>query len=299
MLDKIWSLLVKINQICRTRKNLKFISILTNKTSFQTSIDKLIDPTFMLISLDNAIDAQSEIQIVCYKPFHFKLILNQALSQPELLFLQTYLPYAVLPYFAQQENKIFTISHFAQTLDGKIASTSGDSKWIGNEENLKHAHRMRALCDAVVVGYRTNEIDKPKLTVRKVEGNNPLRVVVGRDFKVLDYVNTERLSIDSNSCYKDAEQSFQLKLSNIEAIFRTLEQKNIKTIYLEGGSFTTSNFIRQGKIDQVQIHISAKILGSGLSGYSFEGIESVKDCIKFKNHRFIPIGDEIMFIGNL
>ena len=65
------------------------------------------------------------------------------IAEEQISFLKQYIPYALLPLYANKERRTITISHFAQTLDGKIATNGGDSKWIGNQENLVHAHRMR------------------------------------------------------------------------------------------------------------------------------------------------------------
>ena len=72
------------------------------------------------------------------------------LKQDELAFWQRYLPYCFLSYQAQRLGRAISVSHFAQTLDGKIATLAGDSKWIGNQENLKHAHRITIFLIAMI-----------------------------------------------------------------------------------------------------------------------------------------------------
>ena len=217
-----------------------------------------------------------------------------------------YLPYALLPYYARKEKRCFAISHFAQTLDGKIATCSGDSKWIGNKENLVHAHKMRAMCDAIMVGSNTLAVDNPSLNVRHVKGNDPVKVVLGGDsldlgdFKAID-VNTilfcqnhlesvgtcTKVSLTKNPGYNTVE------------ILRELYLRGLHSVYIEGGSYTTSKFLQQNALDQVQVHISSKILGSGTSSFTFEGANSVSEAKKFTHVRFMSMGDEVMFIGNL
>ncbi len=227
-------------------------------------------------------------------------------DEHELSFLKLYLPYVFLDFAGRKEGKCFAVSHFAQTLDGRIATSTGDSKWIGNEENLLHAHRMRALCDAILVGSKTIQKDNPKLTVRLVKGLDPVRVIIGGNSKLSD---REHHAIDKstivfseagqdNDCYKcvvlKKDPYFDLK-----AVLNMLVERELYSVYVEGGSFTTSRFIEQKAIDQIQIHFSAKILGSGTHSFGFGSIENIKQAITFKESKFIPVGDEMMFIGNL
>ena len=100
-------------------------------------------------------------------------------QEAEINFLSTYIPFCFLSMLAKKYQRTISVAHFAQTLDGKIATLNGESKWIGNQENLIHAHRMRALCDGILIGNKTLEADQPKLTVRHVKGNDPKRIVLG------------------------------------------------------------------------------------------------------------------------
>ena len=217
-----------------------------------------------------------------------------------------YLPYALLPYYARKEKKCFAISHFAQTLDGKIAACSGDSKWIGNQENLVHAHKMRAMCDAIMVGANTLAVDNPRLNVRHVKGSDPVKVVLGgdsldlEDFKAID-VNTilfSRNHLEAVGAYTKVSLAKDPDYNTVE-ILRELYLRGLNSVYIEGGAYTTSQFLQQNALDQVQIHISSKILGSGMSSFTFEGANSVSEAKKFTHGRFMSMGDEVMFIGNL
>ena len=102
-----------------------------------------------------------------------------ALPSDAAALLEIYLPYCMAPVHARRVRRSFTVSHFAQSLDGRIATDLGDSRWIGCAENLVHAHRMRALCDGILIGARTLRTDHPALTVRHAEGSDPIRIVVG------------------------------------------------------------------------------------------------------------------------
>lgn len=226
------------------------------------------------------------------------------ITDDDLRSFRFYLPYVFMGWEGRKQTKCFAISHFAQTLDGRIATSTGDSKWIGNEENLLHAHRMRALCDAILVGSKTVEKDNPKLTVRLVKGIDPVRVVIGNS-KLSDQ---EHHAIDESTIVfreSSKDEPFDcvvLKKDpyfDLKSVLKLLVERDLFSVYIEGGSFTTSRFLEQQALDQIQIHFSAKILGSGTNSFGFGEVGSISECITFKESKFIPIGDEMMFIGNL
>lgn len=217
--------------------------------------------------------------------------------------LEFYFPYVALPFFGEKMNKCFAISHFAQTLDGRIASSTGDSKWIGNEENLVHAHRMRALCDGILVGAKTITTDNPRLNVRKVKGDDPIKVIIG-DADELDHDDYHALGPDT-LIYKKPESNGNGHIGtngvglDLKQLLSRLKEKEIYSVYIEGGSYTTSSFIKQQQLDQIQLHFAPKVFGAGINSFSFEGVNQVEEAITFSESRFVPIGDEIMFVGNL
>lgn len=233
-----------------------------------------------------------------FQQYHIKD--EVGLSADEKHCLELYFPYTTLSFFGAKQNKCFSISHFAQTLDGRIASCTGDSKWIGNEENLIHAHRMRALCDGILVGAKTVTTDNPRLNVRKVKGQDPVKVVIGDapEFNHKDFhaIGPETLIYSHQTAPNRNGSGERIDLQ--EVLFG-LSNKRIYSVYIEGGSYTTSAFIQQQQLDQVQLHFAPKVLGAGVSSFSFEGVNQVEDAITFSESKFVPMGDEIMFVGNL
>ena len=110
-----------------------------------------------------------------------------------------------LPICSATAARPVTVGHLGQSLDGFIATHAGESRWVTGEENMRHMHRLRALCDAVIVGAGTIAADDPQLTTRLVEGANPLRVVLdpsrrlGEDHRVFSDPSAETLYICARS----------------------------------------------------------------------------------------------------
>jgi len=235
---------------------------------------------------------------------------QKGLKETEVLFFKKYLPYCFLSLKAKKLKRAITITHFAQTLDAKIATNTGDSKWIGNSENLIHAHRMRALCNGVLVGSRTVEADKPKLNVRHVSGKNPVRIVLGNpnsDFKSLLTCCDEKILVFGKEKIRVAAPLESIVLPSTcskygiqpLAILEKLFQLGIHSVYIEGGAKTTSNFVHSKAVDILQLHIAPMIFGSGKASITLPNIETVKEAISFQEYNFLPFGDSMMFTGFL
>lgn len=251
--------------------------------------------------------SQADIVIMCNAPFSIDIAYRWPITEVDRRIFELYLPYVFLPYFARKLKKTFVITHFAQTLDGRIASVSGDSKWIGNQQNLIHSHRMRALMDGIIIGSKTLAMDNPKLTVRHVEGDDPCKILIGGDELDIDefHLSKGEIIIFSQNQDNKNQKIQKHRIHKDKNTYRTrdildiLFQSEIYSVYIEGGSFTTSAFLNQGSIDQVQIHFAPIILGSGITGFNFGGVKSLKEGIHFKSFRYRHIGDQMMFIGEL
>ena len=224
-------------------------------------------------------------------------------------FLATYLPYCFLSLRARQQQRAVTIAHFAQSLDGKIATQEGHSRWIGNEENLVHAHRMRALCDSILIGSRTLNADHPALTVRLVEGENPRKVVLCStegDFSSLRAESSSSVLVIGTGEDPCVENATYCQLPSGENdriasndILRHLYAQGLYTVYVEGGATTTSYFLQEGAVDILQLHVAPLIFGSGLDSFSLPGITTVDEAIRFAPFYYKPIGDAFMFVGEV
>jgi len=229
-------------------------------------------------------------------------------ERDQIEFIKQYLPYAIMPLNARKRGRTMIISHFAQSLDGKIATNDGSSQWIGNQENLIHAHRMRALCDAILIGSNTLKTDNPSLTVRKVDGNDPVKVVIGKstqlDFNKLLKDNAHVIHITDNKRAPKSSEVETIAIGdedpiNCKFILECLYEKGIDTLYIEGGSKTASNFLRCDCIDVIQLHVAPMIMGSGIPSFSLPEISNLSQAIAFNHFHFHQIGNHIMFTGEV
>lgn len=300
---RIWDALLLIRQQFESTDHFPLEISIGLEPETSVSFESNSHADVRLLFPDEVIDIENPL----YEPFRSLQIDDQVgLNKEEMTCLSFYLPYTTLGFFGRKLKKCFTISHFAQTLDGRIATSTGDSKWIGNEENLLHAHRMRALCGGILVGAETIRRDNPQLNVRKVKGLDPVKVVIGGNGE-LD--PDEYHAIGPNTLmYKDQTKhhfpeenvlvcdSEELEMSQLLA---HLCDRGIFSVYIEGGSLTTSTFIRQDQLDQIQLHFAPKILGAGVQSFVFGGVDQIQDAVTFKNSQFLAMGDEMMFIGNL
>src|SRR3974390_2936959 len=168
------------------------------------------------------------------------------------------------------------VAQIGQSLDGRIATSSGHSKYINGPAGLAHLHRLRSLVAAVVVGVGTALADDPQLTVRRVEGPNPVRVVVdpnGRlpaNARMLVRDGVRRLIITAMNARKSAVNGVEivpLPLTDGRiapaAILAELAKRGMRRILIEGGADTVSRFFSAGCLDRLHVIIAPIILGNG------------------------------------
>lgn len=183
---------------------------------------------------------------------------------------------AFAPFEAQAPNEAFVVGQLGQSLDGRIATISGESRWISGGAALDHLHRLRARVDAVVVGAGTIVADDPQLTVRRVAGPSPARVVIdpngrlGAEGKWLADDNIRRILISTaDAAPAGAEllripaQSGKIRTADIVA---ALFARGLRKILVEGGPKTLAAFIEEGCLDRLHILMAPVIIGSGRSG---------------------------------
>lgn len=186
----------------------------------------------------------------------------------------------------------------AQTLDGKIATRTGSSKWITSEKSRKFVHRLRAQATAVMVGKNTVLEDNPFLTVRnlKVE-RQPYRVIVDKNLEIPISYNifnpdTKVFIIASNNAdsskFDGLEHIKVIKLPlyngefNLEDILSVLHREGIVHLFVEGGKGLFTRFIKQNLWDRISLFIAPKMIGEdGISAIGQLGVEDISQALEF------------------
>jgi riboflavin-specific deaminase-like protein len=185
------------------------------------------------------------------------------------------------------------VGQCGQSIDGRIATPTGHSHYINSEAGLAHLHRLRALVDAVVIGVGTAIADDPQLTVRRVEGPNPARVIVdpnGRlpsTARVLTADGVRRLVVtaaDMPAQLPAGVEIVPVAAKNRQlapaAIIAALAARGFRRILIEGGADTVSRFLAARCLDRLHILVAPIILGGGRSSFTLPPIERVDHAVR-------------------
>lgn len=211
----------------------------------------------------------------------------------------------------EASNEPVVVGQLGQTLDGRIATVTGASKYISGEEALKHLHRLRAAVDAVIVGVGTVAADDPQLTVRLVPGRNPVRVVLDPKGRM---PHDARLAADRAAptlvlCGPEAEpppgvESARLPLSpggafEIGTVLDFLAARGLRRVLVEGGAATLARFLDAGRIDLLHLLVAPIILGSGKSGITLRPIDRLDDAIRPRTDVHVFEDGDVLFTCDL
>ncbi|QIE54794.1 RibD family protein [Pikeienuella piscinae] len=184
------------------------------------------------------------------------------------------------------------VAQLGQSLDGRIATATGASKYISGFEALRHLHRLRAEVDAVLVGVGTLIADDPALTVRHVDGRHPTRVVIDPDGRAPE---TARIMGDGAAdviCVTRPGAAVPRGARGIAlntgadgrfapaAIIAALRDDGLDRLLVEGGADTLAGFIDAGAVDLLHVLVAPIILGSGKAGFSLQPIDQLDEAIR-------------------
>jgi diaminohydroxyphosphoribosylaminopyrimidine deaminase / 5-amino-6-(5-phosphoribosylamino)uracil reductase len=178
----------------------------------------------------------------------------------------------------------FVTIKYAQTLDGRIATATGQSQWISSEATLKFAHRLRTEHDAILVGAGTIIKDNPELTCRLVRGRNPLRVIVDSDLKIpvqsKIFQNLDQAKTIIATAKKSGEPGYNRIAAtgveiltvnkdkqgnvNLKKLFKMLAARNISSVLVEGGAQIITSVLKDNLANRLVAIIAPKIIGKGI-----------------------------------
>lgn len=216
----------------------------------------------------------------------------------------------------------FVIAKFAMSLDGKIATRNGDSKWITSEEARNYAHGQRHIADAIMVGANTVLVDDPLLTARGYTGRGgraklqPLRVIVdgqgrvpttARIFsepgKTLVAVSDNPDNRDKLSIKREGTEYIMVKSQNqlidLSELLKILGQRKVTVIMVEGGSSLLGSFFDNNLVDKVLAFIAPIIIGgdNAKTVVGGRGIGTIKEAIQLNNIKVERFENEFLVSG--
>lgn len=191
-----------------------------------------------------------------------------------------------------QVDDMVVVGQCGQSIDARVATPTGHSHYINSEAGLAHLHRLRALVDAVVIGVGTAIADDPQLTVRRVAGPNPARVVIdpnGRlppTARALAADGVRRVVITANGATPRLGPDIEMvELAPSDgalappAVIAALAARGFRRLLIEGGADTVSRFLVAGCLDRLHVMVAPIILGSGRASLSLPPIARVAEAV--------------------
>jgi 3,4-dihydroxy 2-butanone 4-phosphate synthase/GTP cyclohydrolase II len=217
----------------------------------------------------------------------------------------------LLGQVSPRADRPYVVVKYAQTLDGRIATRDGDSKWISGEAERSISHALRAACDAVLVGVGTVIRDDPQLTVRMVPGASPLRVVLDTTLRtpwrarVLDsdaatmVITTEASEKARRSRLREAGVAVRVVPSSPTGVDATaavavLRRAGVRSVLVEGGGAVITSLLAAGLVDRLVVGTAPKIIGDGTNAVGDLGVVRVADGIALTNRSVYVTDDDVI-----
>lgn len=215
-----------------------------------------------------------------------------------------------LPLAGAHQGAPWVIGQLGQSLDGYIATASGQSHFVTGEASILHLHRLRALSDCVIVGAGTVAADDPRLTTRLVSGANPARVVLDPQLRLPD---TRHIFRDAqaptlrvrargvplpatrvSATVEDIELPAAGAKLDLFALLAELRTRGHRMILVEGGGVTVSAFLAAGLLDCMHIVVAPFIMGEGRPGLRIASPARLQDCLR-PHSRVHALGSDVLF----
>ena len=219
-----------------------------------------------------------------------------------------------------EHKKPFVVLKAAMTLDGKIATATGQSKWITNEISRAYGYKLRDIYDGIMVGINTVIEDNPMLTARVDGGKNPIRIVVDSSLKIDINANVVQdksaKTIIATTDKADKDKILKLQAQDvdvivvdkdendkvdIEKLLDILGQQNICSILVEGGATLSGSFVAKKLVDKVYFFIAPKIIGGkeAKTPVAGTGILNLQEALALKDIQIEKLKEDILIIGRV
>ena len=214
-------------------------------------------------------------------------------------------PLTLVP--AGTKDDMTIVGQLGQTLDGRIATITGHSRYVNGPASLTHLHRLRSCVDAVLVGIGTALADDPQLNVRLTKGRNPARIVLdpgarlAPTAKVWQEDGARRMWLVSNTPSSPIPLGVELVVLNTPTghiepkdILRALHTRGLKRVLIEGGAETVSRFMRAGCLDRLHLLVAPIIMGSGRPAFNLPAIQTMDEAIRLRTKAY-ALEDEVVY----
>lgn len=219
-----------------------------------------------------------------------------------------------------KQKQPFIVLKIAMSLDGKIATASGQSKWITNEISRNYGYKLRDIYDGIMVGINTVIADNPMLTARVDGGKNPIRIIVDSNLKIPMNANVIQdktaKTIIATTNKADKEKINKLIKAGIEVLVidkdknnqvdiaklvNILGQRNICSILVEGGATLQGSFVEQKLVDKVYTFIAPKIIGGENAKVAIlgNGILNLQEALALKDITIENLSGDILIVGRV
>ncbi len=214
-----------------------------------------------------------------------------------------------------ERGRPFVIAKAAATLDGRIATRTGASRWITSEESRALVHELRDRVDAVIVGRGTVEADDPSLTARLPggRGRDPVRVILDSKLSLRPTARVLRQRSDARTivaCVAPPPAAARRRLEaagaevlpcrgrrgrvDIDDLLARLARRGIVEVLVEGGAEVFSAFLEAGRVDRLLLFLGGKVFGDGPSWASLGGVAAVEDAPAFRVDRVRLVGGDVL-----
>jgi diaminohydroxyphosphoribosylaminopyrimidine deaminase / 5-amino-6-(5-phosphoribosylamino)uracil reductase len=210
-----------------------------------------------------------------------------------------------------QRQRPYVHAKWAMTLDGKIATRSGDSKWISGDDSRRRVHSLRGRMDAIIVGAGTVRADDPLLTTRPPGPRTPMRIVLSsigslpENCQLMSTLDQAPVLVTGTANWTNGSLEFlSVPIENgrasVSALLSELGRRRMTNVLVEGGAQTLGSFFEADAVDEVHVFIAPRILaGDGLPAIAGPGMNRMNDALRMAQWEHKVIGEDLYVHGRL